>query len=292
MLDVGELLSRCTFPGPRTKAHCAFSGGADSTALVILALEACCDVTATHVHHGLRPSADDDADRALASAQALGIPMRVVRVELADGPNLEARARAARREVLGPDVMTGHTMDDQAETLLLALIRGAGTTGLSAITPGWRHPILALRGTETRALCEQRGLAVADDPTNDDPRFRRNRIRHELLPLLNEIAERDVTVLLDRSARLLRRDDQFLDELAGALDPTDTEQLATAHSAVACRAIRLWLSRDGYPPDAAAIERVLAVARGRATACELDGARRVERHGNRLVLYMPPTPSS
>ncbi len=246
---------------------------------------------AIHVHHGLRESADTDADIARATAAALGIEFRVVHADLANGPNLEARARIARRTALGPDAMTGHTADDQAETFLLALLRGSGAAGLSAIGPGRRHPILALRRAETQALCGQLGLTVAHDPTNDDARFRRNRIRHELVPLLDDIAERDVTVLLNRSADLLRSDDQLLDELAAAIEPTDADELARAPGALAARAVRQWLERDGYPPDAATVARVIDVAHGHAAACEVGSGRRIERQGARLILF-PTAPTS
>jgi tRNA(Ile)-lysidine synthase len=209
-------------------------------------------------------------------------------VDLADGPNLEARARTARRSALGPDALTGHTADDQAETVLLALLRGSGSAGLGAIGPGWRHPILALRRSETTAACEQLGLSVANDPTNNDPRFRRNRIRHELLPLLDDIAQRDVAVLLNRTADLVRADDQFLDELAADIDPTNAATLAAAPRGLGARAIRHWLEHDGYPPDHDTVKRVLAVASGQAAACEIAGGRRIERHDNRLRLVLSP----
>jgi tRNA(Ile)-lysidine synthase len=257
---------------------------------VALAVAARCEVTAVHVHHGLRTSADHDADVAATIAERLGADFRVARVEVAAGSNLEARARAARRAALGPDAMTGHTADDQAETLLLALLRGAGATGLGAIGPGRRHPILALRRAETRALCTQLGLVVAEDPSNDDPHFRRNRIRHEVLPLLDDIAERDVTALLARTADLLRADDQFLDELGAGIDPTDAPALVAAPRVLAARAIRQWLGHEGYPPDADTVRRVLAVAAGDAVACELVGGRRVERRDNRLRLDTTSTP--
>ena len=176
----------------------------------------------------------------------------------------------------------GHTADDQAETLLLALLRGSGATGLAAITPGPTHPILALRASETRALCHREELDYATEPTNTDPRFRRNRIRHELIPLLNTIAERDVTALLTRTARLLRSDDDLLDSLASSLDPTDTRALNDAPTPLASRAVRRWLTRGGYPPSAAAVERVLAVAAGDITACEVSGGLRIERRKGRL----------
>lgn len=259
--------------------------------MVGLAVEAGCRVTAVHVHHGLRVSADGDAEIARAVAAHFDVPFRSIAVDVVDGPNLEARARAARRAALGHDALTGHTADDQAETLLLGLLRGSGAAGLGAIGPGWRHPILGLRRAETRSLCQHFGLVVADDPTNNDRRFRRNRIRHELLPLLDQIAERDVTVLLNRTSDLLRADDQFLEQLAADIDPTDTGALCAAPRVLATRAIRQWLELDGYPPDTDTVRRVLAVAAGHAVACELVGGRRVERQGDRLHLVLTPSPN-
>jgi tRNA(Ile)-lysidine synthase len=285
---VRELLERCSFPAPGTEVVCGLSGGPDSTALVALAVEARCSVTAVHVHHGLRPTADRDAEVAAATAERLGTRFRVAHVDLDDGPNLEARARAARRAALGPGAMTGHTADDQAETVLLALLRGAGATGLAAITPGPEHPILALRRRETEALCARLDLDVVHDETNDATRFRRNRVRHEVLPLLDAIADRDVTALLVRTADLLRDDDRVLTELAAGVDPTVVEELLAAPRPLATRALRRWLLHQGYPPDVAAVGRVLAVAQGEATACELVGGRRVERRGGRLAIAAAP----
>jgi tRNA(Ile)-lysidine synthase len=283
-----ELLGRCTFPPATTPVRCALSGGADSTALVALAVAAGCDVTAVHVDHGLRDSSGHDADVARVTAERLGVAFHRIRVDVDEGANLEARAREARRRALGPDALLGHTAEDQAETLLLALLRGSGAAGLAAIGPGWRHPILALRRDETHGLCRELGLEVATDPSNTDPRFRRNRVRHELMPLLDDIAERDVTLLLTRTADLLRSDDQFLEELAASVDPTDAAALAAAPRPVASRAVRQWLDRHGYPPDSAAVARVIAVARGDMAACELSGGRRIERQGGQLVLFPAP----
>ncbi len=286
MHHLSTLLARCTFAPAGTAVVCGLSGGADSTALVALAIEAGCVVTAVHVDHGLRPGAHHDADIAARTAARLGAEFRVEHVDVSDGPNLEARARAARRGALGPGALTGHTADDQAETVLLALLRGSGATGLGAIEPGPQHPILGLRRSETEALCQLLDLDVAVDPTNTDPRFRRNRIRHDVIPLLDDIAERDVAVLLNRTAALLRDDDRLLDDLAASIDPTDVDALIHAPRPLAVRAVRRWLARDGYPPDAAGVERVLAVAHGESTACELAGGLRIERRRNRLVLSL------
>ncbi|MGI9644600.1 MAG: tRNA lysidine(34) synthetase TilS [Ilumatobacteraceae bacterium] len=281
---VAALLPRCTFAPPGTPVVAALSGGADSAAMTALAVAAGCRVTAVHVHHGLRAGADDDAAIAAAIADRLGVGHRVEHIALDDGPNLEARARDARRAVIGTDTMTGHTADDQAETLLLALCRGAGATGLAAIRPAPAHPILRLRRADTVGLCAELGLRVAEDPSNSDPRFRRNRIRHELLPLIDRVAERDVAVLLNRTADLLRDDDDLLDELSRALDPTDAPALASAPAPLARRSIRRWLAGEGYPPDAATVSRVLAVAAGEATGCDVGAGRRVERTQQRLRL--------
>jgi tRNA(Ile)-lysidine synthase len=133
-------------------------------------------------------------------------------------------------------------------------------------------------------VCADLDLPIVDDPSNTDPRHRRNRIRHELLPLLDAIAERDVAAVLARQAGTLRAEAELLDTLAAALDPTDAAALAAAPPALARRAVRRWLA-DPYPPGAAAVDRVLAVARGEAVACEVDGGRRIRRSGMRLVRW-------
>jgi tRNA(Ile)-lysidine synthase len=198
------------------------------------------------------------------------------------GPDLEARARAARRSVLPVDTATGHTLDDQAETVILRLFRGSGSDGLSAIEPGWQHPILGLRRHETAGLCESLGISPVADPSNDSASIRRNRIRHELLPLAEAIADRDLAPILARTADLLRDESALLDDLAAELDPTDAVTIAKAPVVLARRALRRWLTVDGYPPDAASIERVLVVARGGAIACELSDGRRIERSQQRF----------
>jgi tRNA(Ile)-lysidine synthase len=268
------------------------SGGADSLALLALATAAGCEVTAWHVDHGLRDDSDADGDVVADVAARYGAAVRHVRVDVDPGANLEDRARRARFAALPEGVHTGHTADDQAETVLLALLRGAGLDGLAGMSAGVRvrHPILALRRTDTVALCAEEGLAPVSDPTNTDPTIKRNRIRHELLPLANDIAGRDVVPLLARTAALARADAELLTTVAAAVDPTDAQALTAAPTAAARRAVRTWLvasSAPGappYPPSAAAVERVLAVARGDAQACEVAGIGRIARHQQRLVI--------
>jgi tRNA(Ile)-lysidine synthase len=152
--------------------------------------------------------------------------------------------------------------------------------------PGTTKPILALRRAETAALCAAAGLTPVQDPSNLDPAHRRNRVRHELLPLLEDIAQRDVVPVLTRQADLLRDEADLLDELAAPLDAAAAPALAAAPPALARRAVRRLLSNhadgDAHPPSAASVERVLAVARNEAAACELEGGVRVRRSRGRL----------
>ncbi|MGI8685163.1 MAG: tRNA lysidine(34) synthetase TilS, partial [Acidimicrobiales bacterium] len=240
-------LDRCSFPAAGTPLACAVSGGADSLAMLVLATAAGCDVTAHHVDHGLRPESAEEASVVAAAADRFGARFEAHRVEVGAGPNLEARARAARRALLPAGVATGHTADDQAETILLNLLRGAGLDGLAGMRPGPAKPILGLRRAETRALCRQLGLEPVQDPSNDDPAYRRNRIRHEVLPLLEEVAGRDVVAVLVRQAALLRDEADHLDGLAAGADPADGRALAALPPAVARRVVRRLLSGD-HPP--------------------------------------------
>jgi tRNA(Ile)-lysidine synthase len=290
---IAELLARCTFPPPGTAVTCAVSGGADSTALALLAVEAGCVVAIAHVDHGLRPGSADDAALVQRTAATLSVPCAVHTVAVGDGPNLEARARAARYAVLPPGVLTGHTADDQAETVLINLLRGAAASGLAGMRPGPTRPLLGLRRADTVEVCRLAGMATADDESNADPRFVRNRVRHEVLPLLADVAARDLAPVLARQADLLRADDDLLDTLAAALDPTDARQLAAAPPPLSRRAVRRWLTGldpAGHPPDLATVERVLAVARGESTACDVAGGHRVARSRQRLSLITRDRP--
>jgi tRNA(Ile)-lysidine synthase len=279
-----RLLERTRFPAPGTAVTCAVSGGADSLALLALACAAELAVTAVHVDHGLRQGSAAEGDVVAAAADRFGAAFRRARAVVPPGPNLEARARSARYGVLPADVLTGHTAEDQAETVLLNLLRGAGIDGLAGMSFD-RHPILAIRRDETRALCTELGLSPVQDPSNSDPAFRRNRVRHELLPFLDELAGRDIVPVLVRQAELMRAEAALLDVLAARIDVTDARVVATAPPALARRAIRQWL-RAGveHPPDAAAVERVMGVARMEQRACEINDGRRVSRSGGRLYL--------
>ncbi len=181
----------------------ACSGGPDSVALlhVLVALAPVfpLDVAVGYVHHGLRPSADEDAAfvRDLVAKLHVQFLMRFVELK---GPNLEARARAARyaaladmaRELGATAVATGHTLDDQAETVLLRLLRGTGVAGLAGILPRRAlgsglevvRPLLWTRRTELKAFLLRLGQPWREDETNRELTAQRNRVRHSILPLL------------------------------------------------------------------------------------------------------------
>lgn len=277
------LLARCAFP-LEDPLHCAVSGGADSLALLLLACRTERAIAAWHVDHGLRSDSAHDYPfvRDIAIQLGVDVTLRTVRVE--PGPNLEARAREARFAALPTNVLTGHTADDQAETVLINLLRGSGTAGLAGMSREG-HPLIGLRRHETRLLCKELGLTPLDDPMNQDDRFQRVRIRNEVMPLLADVSKRDVVDVLVRQSQLLRDDDQLLDELAAMIDVQDAKALAKAPVALARRAIRQWLA-DPLPPNAAAIERVLNVARGEAIACDIGDGRQVRRSQQRLGIRL------
>jgi tRNA(Ile)-lysidine synthase len=268
----------------------ACSGGADSLALLALAVDAALAPIAVHVDHGLRPGSDREADVVAAAAARLGASFDARRVHLEPGANLEARARTARYDALeaarveygATAVLLAHTADDQAETVLLNLLRGSGSTGLAGM-PARRgrlvRPLLAARRADVRAECARRELVPVEDPSNDDLAHRRNWIRHEVLPLLERGAGRDLTPVLTRQADVLRAESDFLDALARTAWPGEAGaralDLARLPEPLARRAVRCWL---GPPPPALdEVDAVLAVARGERRAVDLAGGRRVQR---------------
>ncbi len=285
---VDDLLSRCRFPLDEF-VTCAVSGGPDSLALLVLARASGRAVTAVHVDHGLRPDSADDAAVVRSAAERFGAGFEAHTVDVLDGPNLEARARAARYAVLPPGVLTGHTADDQAETVLLNLIRGSGPRGLGAMRPD-RRPMLDLRRHETHALCAELGLEPVVDPSNDDPRHRRNRVRHELLPMLADVAGRDVVPVLSRIAGHQRDLADLVAELGAGVDPCDAAKVAALDPVVGADVLRHWWAETtllGHPPDSAATIRMLDVARGVIRATDVGDGWRLERTAGRLRLVPP-----
>ena len=221
----------------------AWSGGADSTAL----LAAARDVAPGRVHvavvdHGLQEGSADRSAALVAALGAQGVPAAVHTVTVEGPGGVEAAARRARHAALRaarphPDsaVLLGHTLDDQAETVLLGLGRGSGARSLAGMTawdPPWLRPLLSLRRTDTRAACRAQDLPVWDDPHNADARFTRVRLRHEVLPLLEDVLGGGVATALARTAAQLRDDGAALDLAAAELlhraaRPDDGPQRAT-----------------------------------------------------------------
>lgn len=182
----------------------AYSGGADSTVLLLAAARRWPgQVQAIHVHHGLQEAADGFEQHCRDVCVGLGVPLQVRRVNARNtlGESPEDAARQARYQALAraardaglKAVLLGQHADDQVETLLLALSRGAGLPGLAAMPPVFQRegmvfvrPLLALPARAIREWIVEQGIAVVDDPTNADVAFTRNRIRHQLLPALEE----------------------------------------------------------------------------------------------------------
>jgi len=289
--------ARFDAPGLAAPVVVGCSGGADSVALLALACDAGLAPVAVHVDHGVRRDSDAEAAAVAEVAERLGARFAARSVRIDPGGNLEARARDARHAALDDArraagasmVLLGHTQDDQAETVVLNLLRGAaspGLAGMAAARGTVARPLLGMRRAETRAICDALALPVLDDPMNADPAFRRVAVRTSVLPLLSEVAGRDLVPVLARQAEVLRDESEFLDALATAAWPGDAGPVAAALAAMpavlARRAVREFLGPP--PPSRAEVERVLDVARGVARATELAGGRVVRRTSGRLVV--------
>lgn len=280
----------------------AVSGGPDSTALAFLVAEARPDLTLrlVHVRHGLR---DDRADVAAVSTAArfLGVDLAIedVTVEPAGtGPEAAARLQRwaalerAARAVRARWVLTGHSADDQAETLLLRLARGTGVAGLAGIDPGAKgrcRPLLRVRRRDLHAFVANEGLEVASDPTNDDTSLARNRLRHEVMPGFAGLGP-DIVGALSRLADLARDDEAWLGSITddlmasgsrrvGPVRAVPLELLVDLPAAAGRRLVRalvLAVRSDPMPPTAAEVEAVRALVRG---SIDLPGAEAVAAGG-------------
>jgi tRNA(Ile)-lysidine synthase len=243
----------------------ALSGGPDSTALVAV-LAALRDagvageVVACHVDHGLRPDSAADAGACEALCREVAVPLRRRAVVVGAG-NVQAAARRARygalREVAGEAgaavIATGHTRSDQAETVVLRLLRGAGARGIAGIPPrrgALVRPLIDRSRAEILAYLRERGLGWCEDPTNPTPRYDRNRVRRDVLPVLESLRA-GAEAALARAADLLREDDRALEALARRIAPPGATRVARgelerAPLAVRTRVVRrLWRAAAG-----------------------------------------------
>ncbi|MEG2490693.1 MAG: tRNA lysidine(34) synthetase TilS [Aurantimicrobium sp.] len=214
----------------------ALSGGPDSLALAAgLAFEAPRAgllAGAVIVDHGLQEGSEVVAETAAAQARELGLdPVIIRRVKVVPASGPEADARTARYDALDSvakelgavAILLGHTLDDQAETVLLGLTRGSGATslaGMSDINGIYRRPLLGIRRAQTVAACEDQGLTPWNDPHNQDSSYTRVRIRHEIMPVLENQLGPGVVEALARTAEQFKQDSAVLDALTSEIMPT------------------------------------------------------------------------
>lgn len=291
------------------------SGGADSLALAaslaFVGSRAAWRVTAVVIDHGLQPGSAEAAERAAGQCRGLGLAADVVTVAVGEEGGPEAAARTARHAALraraaeldAAALCLAHTLDDQAETVLLGLGRGSGGRSLAGMARRSglvRRPFLGLRRADTEAICAALDLDPWHDPHNADPRYRRARVRHELLPLLEDVLAGGVAESLARTAEQLGRDVELLESLTGGWldahpDPTIPE-IAAQHPAVRSRVLhRLALAAGASAGELAATH----VARLDSLVTDPRGGRRIElpggvsctREADRL-LFLPTLPAT
>ncbi len=238
----------------------ALSGGADSLALTAAAAKVM-PTTALIVDHRLQAESGAVAATAREQALSLGcVEAQVICVDVGTAGGPEAAARTARYRALDTargdaPVLLAHTLDDQAETVLLGLGRGSGArsiAGMRPLDPPWGRPLLGIRREVTQAACAELNLTPWQDPHNVDRRYTRARLRAEVLPLLEEVLGGGVAEALARTAAALREDTEVLDGLAdrelaevSIAGGLDTARLVDLPDAVRRRVIRGWLLAGG-----------------------------------------------
>ncbi|MGH8914571.1 MAG: tRNA lysidine(34) synthetase TilS [Acidimicrobiia bacterium] len=280
----------------------ALSGGADSAALAWLLSSFDRPLRAVHVNHGLPDSpALESAARAVAAR--LGVDLHVVTVEIPAGASMEGQARNARYAALvdqvepGEWILTAHTLDDQAETVVMNLLRGSGPTGLAGIprrSGAVARPMLAVSRSDTRELAGLADLPYLDDPANLDPTHRRNVIRLEVLPALSARFNPRLTESLARTATLIASDNAHLDDEAGAIQVLTRDSsvavpvgaLRSTPDVVANRVLRRCVAqvRPPHSGTAAEIEQIREVAAGTRKTAVLSGGVQVGVEGPLLVI--------
>jgi tRNA(Ile)-lysidine synthase len=299
-------------PAAQAPLCVAFSGGADSTALLALLAavpEVAGRLRALHIDHGLHPQSPSWARACRASARILEVPFATRRLTLrrGRGESLEALARAGRYAALSRELrpaevlLTAHHREDQLETVLLQLLRGAGLPGLAAMPavmafgPGFlARPLLGVARATLRAWLQQRGLPYLEDPSNRDDALDRNYLRHQVLPAIVRRWPAAARTLA-RTARHIAQAQELLDERAAADAARAADGAALAVTSLRAlplvrrrNALRWWISQAGHPvPDARRLEEIavtLLAARAGANPQVSWGQAQVQRHAGCLTL--------
>jgi tRNA(Ile)-lysidine synthase len=261
-------------------------------------------VRAIHVDHGWSASAELRR-AATAIAERLELPFEIVAVTPASGPSREGAAREVRLAALaeaakGERIITGHHADDAAETVIANLLRGAGMTGLSGIAPTrlpFVRPLIGFRRDQLRRLAEGLGLPFVDDPANDDLAFRRNLVRHRVLPDLDAKIDGDLVEVLGRTARHLAAEDAYIDEIVPQLVLVEDAgasllaiaPLVTLSPVLARRSVRMALRQvhPPYPGTAREVGVVMSVLSGEKIRGDLSGGLVAEREGPFVAIFVP-----
>ena len=301
---------RTALAGVEMRVLVACSGGADSLALaaatIFEARRANLSAGLVTVDHALWPGSLEQARAVASIGFELGYdPAEVVRVVVGTAGGPEAAARAARYaaldaagEAFGAAVLLGHTLDDQAETVLLGLGRGSGPRSVAGMRPvdgRYRRPFLGVRRSTTTAACVALGLIPWQDPANRDARFQRVRLRTEVLPLLEQVLQGGVADALARTAALTQSDLDALDAIAESYLPAeggelDATSLAAHSQAIRSRVLRRWATRAGVPAltatHLAELDALVARWHGQAHV-DLPGGFGVTRVSGRLCLISP-----
>ena len=273
---------------PAAVVLAAVSGGADSLALAAALAHERPGSAALVVDHGLQPGSEAVAQTAVGQCRGLGLDARAVRVRVDGAGEGPARtARLAALEATGAVVLLGHTLDDQAETVLLGLARGAGAralAGMAAVRGSFRRPLLDLSRATVRAACAEAGLLPWSDPHNADPAYARVRVRTVVLPGLEAALGPGVAAALARTAAQLREDADALDALVVETD--EVAVLAALPAALRARSLKRWAEGGcGHPVTAAHVAALRALVEcwsGQGPVA-LPGGTRVRRAAGRLA---------
>jgi len=274
--------------GPGTRIVVGVSGGADSLALAAVAAfiadREAYELSAVIVDHQLQEASGGVADRAAEQLAGLGVATEVVRVDVGTAGGPEASARRARYEALertgAEAILLAHTLDDQAETLLLGLGRGSGPRSIAGMSPVdgvLRRPFLRLRRAETEHICQTYELEWWTDPHNTDPAYRRSRLRGEVMPLLEDVLGGGVAEALARTADQVRADNDCLDDLADDVEsPLDVATLLALPVALRSRLLRRGALEAGAEGSALTAAHLAELDR---LVTDWHGQRRIELPG-------------
>lgn len=263
---------------PEGHLNLAVSGGADSVALMCIVYHLGRTASVHHVNHGIRDASNDEAKIVQELAENFQFDFFLYETTIGF-QNMEENARQARQDFLPEDVLTAHSFEDKVETVIMNFMRGATSKGFSPMTD---KPLINITANELDSIVVYYDVSPCVDSTNFTQEHVRNRVRHELIPLMTDISGTNIAKPIIRNSQIALEESEYLDQIASKIDITQCKTAKTENIVILRRATRMWIEENiSHKYSEVNITNLVSVVQGETLGTQIAG-KTIRRQNNQL----------